>query len=383
MTSTPPPAGRRRLRRPGRTGLAILAVVVAVVVVGGAIGVYEYVVESTGEPTLVIYTYPTLLNGTVCDPTDFATVFGAFESAHHVRIDLECPTGTLVSTLLEQAGSPSADLVIGLDEVTTPEAEAHHLLVPYRPPALADVPTALVDELSPTYGAVPYEWGYLAFDYSSALANATGGAIAHASFPEFASNASWARQLVTEDPSQDITGEEFLAWEVEYYESVLHQNWTTFWQAVKGELPTPAPDWGTAFGEFMSSPGQDEAVVSYSTDPAYAAYYGEGGSFNSTVAWWNGTEYGWRTIYGVGIVNGTQHLALDQEFEDWFLEGTVQAQLPTNEWEYPANATVPLPPVFDAAVAPGPIVPLNNEIAPATLAADLPGWVEEWLLVFT
>ncbi len=384
MTASVPAAEPPRpLRRPGRSGRVILSVVVALVVVGAGYGVYEYERTNSSEPTLVIYTYASLLNGTVCNPGVYGTVFGAFAAAHHVQIELECPTGTLVSTLLAQAASPVADLVIGLNEITTPEAEAHHLLIPYAPPELANVSPTLVAQLSPDFGAVPYEYGYLAFDYTPAFLNQTGGAAARPTFPDFANNSSWAAQLVTEDPSQDITGEEFLAWEVEYYETVLHQNWTDFWTGVRGTLPPPAPDWGTAFySDFDSAPGQDQAVVSYSTDPAYADYYGESGQFNSSVAWWNGTEYGWRTIYGIGIVNGTAHLALDQEFEDWFLGGTVQSEIPTNEWEYPANTTVPLPPAFSAAVPIGPIVPLNDRVAPAQLAADLPGWVNQWLEIF-
>jgi thiamine transport system substrate-binding protein len=381
---SPPPRPSRGLRRPGRTAAALLAVAVAVVVVGAGFGLYEYVSTTNSGTTLVIYTYSSLLGGAECNPVDYGTVFGAFESAHHVHIDLVCPAGTLVSTLLAQANSPSADLVIGLDEITTPEAEAHHLLIPYAPPNLANVSPDLVRELSPDHGAVPYEYGYLAFDYSLAFANATSGAVERPTLPEFANNSTWARQLVTEDPSQDITGEEFLAWEVEYYETVLHRNWTEFWNGVKGSLPPPAPDWSTAFySEFMDAPGQNQVVVSYSTDPAYAAYAGQSGQFNSTVAWWNGTEYGWRTIYGVGIVNGTHHLALDQEFENWFLGGTVQAEIPTNEWEYPANSTIPLPPVFDAAVPVGPIVPLNDAATPSAIASLLPGWVEQWLLIFS
>ncbi len=120
-------------------------------------------------------------------------------------------------------------------------------------------------------------------------------------------------------------------------------------------------------------------VVSYSTDPAYAAASGEPGVFNSTVSWWDGTEYGWKAIYGIGIVNGSREISLDEEFENWFLNGTVQSEIPENEWEYPANDTIPLPSVFDAAIDPSGIVALNDGVTPATLASDLPGWIATWL----
>jgi thiamine transport system substrate-binding protein len=367
----------RRLRAPGRLGRVLKASAVALVVVLAGFGVAEYLASGFGEPTLVVYTYSSLLGGP--GSPAFEAVFGAFESAHHVRIDVEYPPGTLASTLLAEANAPAADLVIGLDEITAPQAEAHQLLAPYSPPELANVSALLVSELSPDHGVVPYEFGYLAIDYNATFYAATHGAIARATFPEFANNSSWANQLLIEDPTVDITGEEFLVWQIEYYENVLHQDWTGFWSAVLPHLNyKPAPDWGTAFGEFTTPPGSPSLVVSYSTDPAYAAYSGEAGQYNSTVSWWNGTEYGWRTVYGIGIVSGSRHLTLDQEFEDWFLSGTVQSEIPTNEWEYPANGSVTVPAVFDAALDPSAIVPLNEATTPAAVAASLYGWVSTY-----
>ncbi|HXY47283.1 MAG TPA: thiamine ABC transporter substrate-binding protein [Thermoplasmata archaeon] len=368
------PREHRRVRTPGRFGRVLTASIVAVIVVLGAFGVAEYLTSGLGEPTLIVYTYSSLFGGS--GTPAFDAVFEPFESAHHVRIDVEYPAGTLASTLLSEANAPEADLVIGLDEITAPQAEQYHLLTPYSPPELANVSSGLVDEISPDHGVVPYEYGYLAIDYNLSFAAGTHGAIERATFPEFTSNASWARQLLIEDPTVDITGEEFLAWEIEYYETVLHQNWTTFWKDVMPNLAyKPAPSWDEAFEEFTTPPGSPALVVSYSTDPAYAAFYNQSGEYNSTVSWWNGSAYGWRTIYGVGIVAGSRHLALDEEFEDWLLSGAVQSEIPTNEWEYPANGTVPLPSVFDAAIDPSAIVPLNNATTPAALAASIGGWV--------
>ena len=372
------PSVPHRLRRPGRLGRAIVAIAVALIVAVAAFGLYEYEsnLPPNGEATLVVYTYPSLFGGVDCSAPAFATVFGAFGASHHVRVEVECPPGTLLSTLLEEKGSAGADVVIGLDELTTPVAEANHLLVPYRPPSLENVPSALVSELSPDYGAAPYEYGYLAIDYNLSFAASTDGAVAHASFSNFTSNATWAKGLLTENPEYDITGEEFLAWQIEYYEQVLHENWTTFWTSMPRGAPPLSDSWDEAFAAF--SEGASPMVVSYSTDPAYAAFYGAAGYYNSTVSWWNGTEYGWRTVYGIGIVNGTRHLALDEAFENWFLSGTVQSEIPTNEWEYPANTTVPLPGVFADAIPPGPIVVLNDDTSPAAVGAAIPGWVATW-----
>ena len=308
----------------------------------------------------------------------FSTVFGTFASAHGIRISVECPAeGTLYSSLVNQSGAPVADLVIGLDEITAPQAEAAGLLDPYAPPALANVSPALVSEISPDHGVVPYEYGYLAIDYNASFYNASHGQVASLSFPNVTANATWARNFLVEDPEVDITGEEFLAWQIEYYEHVLHQNWTTFWTQMPSGAPPLADSWGDASSLFAAA--TYGMYVSYSTDPAYAAYTGAAGLYNSTGSWWGGTQYTWETIYGIGIVHGSRHLALDEEFENWFLSGTVQAEIPTNEWEYPANTTVPLPPVFGDAIPPSSLEPLNNYTTPSSVAASIGGWVRTWV----
>ena len=389
MNRFPPPSAppARRLRRPGRLGTAFLAVAIALVVVIATFATYEFYAsgEAKGGTTLVVYTYSSFFGGNCGGgAANLSNLLGEFESAHGVTVDLVCPSGNLVSALESPAdyGLPAADLVVGLDEVSAPQAEALGVLLPYSPPELADVPPWLVTELSPDHGVVPYEFGLLAVDYESSFANSTGGAVAEATLPELVENGSWAAQLVTENPVYDITGEEFLAWQVEYYETVLHQNWEGFWQRFFAEPhPNPAPDWSTAFGEFGTPAGQNQLVVSYSTDPAYAAAYGEAGQFNSTVSWWNGTAYGWRTIYGVGVVAGSRHVALAEALEDWILGGSFQSFIPENEWEYPSNDTVALPAVFSASIDPSSVVALNNATTPSAVATNLTeagGWIDTW-----
>ncbi len=365
----------RWLARPGGAGRVVVAVALASGLLLAGIGTFDFVQSEFGGTTLVVLTYPSLFGGNCGGTPAFSSVFGAFAAAHGVRVVVECPAGTLYSSLVNQSGAPVADVVVGLDEITAPEAEAAHLLVPYAPPGLAEIPNSLVNAISPDHAVVPYEYGYLALDVNASFERANPG-LQEPTFPAIASNASWARNLLVEDPEEDITGEEFLVWQIEYYEQVLHRNWTTFWTEMPSGAPPLSDSWGDAFSEFQA--GVDQMVVSYSTDPAYAAANGEAGAFNSTVSWRNGTAYGWETVYGVGIVNGTRHLALAEEFENWMLSGTVQDEIPTNEWEYPANSTVPLPPVFSYAIDPASIVPLNAGTTPATVGRELPGWLETW-----
>ena len=64
MIAEDQPAGAgRRLRRPGALGRALKVTAVAFVLVVAGVGVAVYLSSELGEPTLVIYTYASLLGG--------------------------------------------------------------------------------------------------------------------------------------------------------------------------------------------------------------------------------------------------------------------------------------------------------------------------------
>ena len=365
---------RRRTIRPLDL---LLAAIIALLVILAGYGGYAVVHQSrpAGATTIVVYAYQSLLGG--CGGATLGSLLQNFSAENGVAVQLECPGGTLVSTLLAQKNAPVADVVVGLDEVTAPQAEANGLLLPYASPALANINSSLVSEVSPDHALTPYEWGYLAFDYNLTFASQTRGTIARATFESFAANSSWASQLMIEDPTLDITGEEFLLWQIAYASFVAHQDWHAWWQAVDPHVRV-APDWGSAYSSFITPPNNPMVVVSYAADPASAAFYGTPNAFNSSVSWNNGTAYGWKTVYGLGIVSGSRHLSADEAFVNWFLSPEVQQQIPTTEWEYPANSTIGVPGVYDYALDPSAIQPLNGYLPPTTIAASLPGWLDDW-----
>lgn len=351
---------------------------VAILVALAAYGSYFYVTTHShaSTPTLVVDAYSSLFSGN-CGSSALSALFASFEYIHSVRIQLVCPAGTLSSTLIGQKDAPQADLVIGLDEITAPQAEAAGVLVPYSSSELGSIPTTLVQGISPAHGVTPYEFGYLAFDYAPSFSPGGRGGVANFSFPEIALNASLARSVMIENPTTDITGQELLLWQIEFYAQVLHQDWKRFWTSSDPYIQV-APDWGTAYTAFTNPSSSSRApglVSSYSTDPASSS---PPGSFNATFVHWNGSSYTWRAIYGLGIVHGSTHLALDRSFIDWFLQRQVQSQIPTNEWEYPANASTPLPLAFGAALDTTGVIALNSGLPPSSTPDALRCWLDQW-----
>jgi ABC-type thiamine transport system substrate-binding protein len=366
---TPPP----RLRsKPGSTGRVLLAVALAVIVVLAGYGGYAYLQAhpSGGEPVLWIATYESLFSGN-CGAANLTALLDEFGQAHSVQVKLICPSQTLSSWLDTYKNDPQADVVLGLDEITAPQADADGVLVDYTPPALSDEVPGLANALSPDHAVVPYEYGLLGVDYTAQFRNATHDAADNFSFEQLASNSSWSSAMTIEDPTTDITGEEFLMWEIQYYTQILHQDWQPFWASIDPHVHYVTL-WSTAYSEFGNDtiPSPPQLIPSYTLDVTA----GPPGTIYSQVAHHNGSRYGWQTIYGLGIVKGTTHLSLDQQFINWWLGPSVQSQLPTYEYEYPANASTPLPSDFSEAVPPSSVVALNTPLTTSTVST----WLDDW-----
>ncbi len=365
----------RRLR-----GSWAWALVVGAMVVVASFGTYYYLENRTsvctgGPHRLAIETYASFFDSGPAPAAARAALFGGFENATHSTVCVEYVSGDLAQSLLTSPNRP--DVVVGLDELTAPSVDAAGLLVDYASPLLSGVPSALVDAIAPDHSVTPYEYGYLGLDYNVSYDASHGHPFSSGDYlTDIEENGSLARQFLYELPTTDITGQEFLAMEVAYSEEVLHANWTTFWRAIGATAPSTT-DWGAGFGEF--SAGTYASFVSYTTDPAYNAYYGPVGTVNSSVLRDGGLNYSWETVYGVGIVRGGVHnLSLAEAFVNWMLSSGTQSAIPLNEWEYPAVAGTPLPAAFDWSVPPSDITPLNSFQSAAQTSADLPGWILEW-----
>lgn len=360
----------------------LIALTIALLLVAASFGTY-YALTSVqpGKRNIVIYTYSSFMAYGANKTAAFNTVFGTFEREYHVNITVRTLSQGLLSTLQAQKQSPQADIVIGLTNVDGVAAANDGLLVKYSPPSAAYVNKSLMSEMgSASSYLTPYEYAYLGIDYNRSVFGPSGSQFMPG-FQYLSDNSTAASNLLMENPLTDSTGQGFLLWQIAYYEHVLRQNWTEWWNAVKQYSYGHIYDsWDTAFGQFGSGPNTN-LVVSYLTDPAYNQFSGYGNGTGSTAVYHNGTAYGWRTIYCVGIVNGSKNIALDKAFVNYFIGPTVQNEIPLNEWMYPANVTTQLPSVFNYAVNQSSVVPLNTYLDASAIAAKLQEWELEWLAI--
>lgn len=368
---------KRGRYRPYRKRLISLVVALIIIVAGFAI-YYSKLNSSSGDKTLTIYTYSSFMAYGSNKTQAYNTVFGAFEQQYGVKIIVKTPSAGLLNTLTSQKSNPQADIVIGLTNMNGVQAAGRGLLVNYTPPADSYLNSSLLNEMGSASNYVtPYEYSYLGIDYNRSF---TGPVNFTPSFANLTTITN-ASNLLLENPTTDDTGLGFLLWEIAYYTYVLNENWTKWWNETKPYTTGYIYDsWDTAFGYFGTGL-HTNLLVSYLTDPAYNSYFGYGNGTGSSVVYHDGNAYGWRTIYGIGIVNGSKNLQLDREFVNYFLSPHVQNEVPTNEWMYPANTTITLPPSFSILPDQGNIIPLNNYVTASDIATNIQTWETQWQLL--
>jgi|GEM_PF-321660 len=391
-------SNREDLSKPGRTSrrkswrswaTPWLALAIVVLVVGASYAIYAY--ETSRSPggsgpcsdpdrTLVVDTYDSFMASGAQPSQARSAVFQAFENLTHDCVVVNYLEEDPAEVLLTAHPGTLPGVILGLDEVTAAAVEQRGLLYPFRPSGFSEINTSLVQAISPESDEViPYEYGFLGIDYFNRFNNETDHQVTTGDiFQNVQNNATLARNFLYENPTTSVTGKEFLLWQYELYNQILHENWTVFWNATRAWLPNPSPSWSSGFAEFNASGYQ--MFVSYTTDPAYDTYFGAASLQNTTVTYVGGKAYGWETIYGMGIVRGgVTNLTLAEEFENWMLSSQVQSLIPLNEWEYPANGSVPVPMAYyRACIPPSTITPLNDLTSPAISSQILNYLLLEW-----
>ncbi len=368
--------------------LLIGAAIVLVVIVAVAIVTLS---QRPEERTLNIYTYDSLLKwgydeasgiGTPYEEI-YAAVFSAFEQEHGITIQVTEfeSTGTMIEQLVREKESPIADVVIGIDNLDILTLKEANVLEPYTPATLNNIPTRLVTALDSEHYVVPYDFGLIALVYDAVALDAEN-------YPELRADFTLAdlttdkyrSTFVVENPLTSSPGKSFLLWQIGIYEKVLHQPWQDWWQAMKEEDGVfIAPGWTEAFIHVFFEETDDHLVVSYGTDLAYNAFFEYESNAHITLSHEQGNTYSWFQVEGLGLINGAQQGKLAKQFIDWFLTEPVQIYFPTNNWMFPANQYVELPPVFvEHAVHPDDVSLVNTLFTQEEIATNLKVWLQEW-----
>ncbi len=374
-------AGEYRKARDTRkiiAGILIIAII--------AIGTFQVVNMTTNkEPDLVIYTYDSLLAWGKDANKTYDQVFGNFERMYNVKIEIRkafSDAREMMLTAIQEKDNPTADIIIGVDNILIHEALANDLFEPYTPANISQIRQDLIAELDPEHHVIPFDFSLIALVYDmNYLNSSTTPSINNLTFEDLL-NDTYANTLIVENPTLSSPGLSFLLSQIAVYEKILHKDWKTWWQTIKSKVRV-ASGWSEAYDLFFTPQANRHMVVSYGTDAAYSMYFYNSTTTNATLTRDNGQPCGWMQIEGIGLVKNAKHAELAKKFIDYFLSVQVQELIPTNNWMYPANTHATLPECYNYAINPNDVYQLNQLLSYDEIEANLSTWLEDWQTIMS
>jgi thiamine transport system substrate-binding protein len=253
----------------------------------------------------------------------------------------------LLSRLMLEGPGTQADVVLGLDNNLTERARATGMFAPHGVTAAHALPVDWADD---TF--LPFDWGWFAFV-------ADAGTPAPADFRALAAS---DLSIVIQDPRSSTPGLGLVMW----VKAAYGDQAGAIWADLADNIVTVTPGWSEAYGLFLE--GEADAVLSYSTSPAYHLI-AEGDA--SKVAWSFAEGHALQVEVAAALA-GSDQPDLARAFLAFVASEAFQSVIPTTNWMYPAFAA-PLPEGFATLIAPGSL-PFD----PVTAEAQRAAAVEEW-----
>lgn len=279
--------------------------------------------------------------------------------------------GAVVNQAILTKGSPTGDVLYGIDDANLARALDAGIFAPYESPALGALDPRLV--LDPQHRVTPVDESDVCVNYDKRAFGGPGQP-APPSTLEDLTKPEYARQLVVEDAASSSTGLAFLLATVARYGD---PGFVDYWRKLKDGGVTVVDDWDKAYNGAFSAGGGgsgDKAiVVSYATSPPADIVYASPAKSTTDVGVL--TDGCYRQVELAGVLAGTQHEAAARQLVDFLVSEEVQADIPLNMFVYPARVGTPLPDVFTANV----VKPATTLSVPtADISAKRDGWQRAW-----
>ena len=280
--------------------------------------------------------------------------------------------GTLVNSAILTAGKPQGDVLFGIDNTLLSRGvTSKGLFIPYLSKESANLDqraTALV----PGHEVTPIDTSDVCVNIDTAYFTAKG-LTPPATFDDLV-KPEYKGMLVVENPGTSSTGLAFMLATVAKYGL---DGFPAYWKQLRGNGVVAVDSWDDAyFNEFSQggSGGKLPIVVSYATSPPYPLVTGdEPRPTVPTTA--NLPDTCFRQIEFAGILDGSKHVAEDQQLIDFLAGRSYQESLPLSNFVYPIRADATVPDVFTkyATLSPKPW-----SVSPGDIAKNRDAWIETW-----
>jgi thiamine transport system substrate-binding protein len=300
-------------------------------------------------------------------------VLAKFESDNNatVKILRAGDAGQMVNQAILTKDNPLADVLFGVDNTFLSRALDANIFEPYHAAGVDAVPAAL--RLDARERVTPIDYGDVCVNYDkSAYSDASPPpqTLADLTQPAYRS------QLVVEDPGTSSPGLAFMLATIQRFGEAGDYTWLDYWRDLRANGVAIEAGWEEAYdGSFSggSGAGDKPLVVSYATSPVAEVYYASPQPAESPTG--VVTDGCFRQIEFAGVLAGAKQPDLARAFVDFLLSADLQADIPLQDFVFPAVPTTTLPPLFSefAAQVPQPLT-----LPPDMIAAKRDQWLSQW-----
>lgn len=326
-------------------------------------------------PDLEGTTLTILDHGAFSSFDDAAARFEALTGAKVEHIEAD-DAGTALNQAIRDAGSPSADVIYGIDNVLLARAEESGILQTYTPVLASTVePQFVFFGARALWPATPVDHGYIAINADLHHPRLNGTNLT--SLDDLREHADL---FVTEDPNTSSVGLGFLLATIATYGE---EGWYGYWSDLFDGGVLVTAGWTEAYeqhfsggyGPSLGGKGDKPIVTSYTESPAYEAYYER--PLDQLATPLTAPKSTFQQIQTMAILEGTDDLAAAQAWIEFSLTDAFQ------ELAAPGNAVYPVVAGIDVEATYGGLDPAPGSFQPAEFAyqdlgANLERWLGEW-----
>ena len=283
-----------------------------------------------------------------------------------LRISKAGDAGEMLNKLILTRANPIADVVYGIDNALAPKAIAANVL---DATALAVV----AGDVRLPAPLVPVDYGYVTvnFDKNWFAKNA----LALPKSLEELAQPGYAKLLVVQNPATSSPGNAFLLATIG---AMGEENAFDWWARMRAGGMKVAKGWSEAYyTDFARNGGKYPLVISYATSPAAELFYAKDKPAvppTGSLALAGGV---YRQVEGVALVKGGGQRAAAEKFVEFLRSPSVQQQMQTEMWMFPAVSGTARAEVMKFAPEPTAF----HAPSDAEIAAKGSDWVARWTKV--
>ena len=340
-----------------------VSLLVAALAVGGPVAATASAPTGSGGTTITLMTHDSF--------NASKRVMRQFTKKTGVSVDVlpSGDAGAAVNQAILTKNNPLGDVFFGVDNTLLSRALDEGIFLPYKSPALANIPKEL--QLDPRDRVSPVDTGDVCLNFDRKYF--TDKKLTVPKSLDDLTKPEYKGLLVVENPATSSPGLAFLLATVAKFGP---DGWRGYWDKLRNNDVKVVDGWEQAYStEFSGSAGKGDypLVVSYATSPPAEVVNAESQPEEPPTGALLDTCF--RQIEFVGILKGTAHEKAAKQLVDFMLSERFQRDMPLQMFVFPARDGTQLPPAFVkyAKVAPRPFT-----LPPEEIARNRDQWIDQW-----